>query len=136
MCERNGKQQFRRNLDEYVLNISSGMWQRLTHRKWQQFQVRQEDSKLFVGERHPDNEAVLPEGAALLAKSTLLPKFTRADVGGVSLAFYIGVGAIEIIVEDNRPDIARQIADQIRSRTEAAIYKRCTLWKAMDDAES
>lgn len=127
MCERNNKQVFRRNFDEYILNVTSGMWRRVTHRKWHQFKVCQEDGKLFVLERDPGTKGLLPAGAKMLAKSSLHPRFTRIDVGGVPVAFRVHVNAIEIVVEDDLPNVAREIAEQIRAKAEAAIHKHCIL---------
>lgn len=125
-----GKQVVRRNFDDYSLNVRSGIWQRVTNRKWHQFNVRQEDGKLFVLERDPKIEALLPDGAKVLAKSSLNPEFTRISVGGIPVAFAIGVSAIEIVVEDDLPDVALlHIVDQIRAKAEAAIHKPCILEK-------
>lgn len=125
--ESNGVQVLRRNFDDYVLNVASGSWRRATHRNWLQFKVRQEDKKLFVLERDPGIEAVLPEGARRLPKSSLYPRFTRIEVGGIPIALHLGVYAIEIVVEDDLPDIAREIAEQVRTKAEAAIHKPCIL---------
>jgi hypothetical protein len=128
--EHNGKQVFQRNFDDYRLNISSGTWRRLTNRKWHQFNVRQEDGKLFVLERHPKIEVLLPESAKVLPKSSVNPEFTRIDVGGVPIALAVGVMAIEIVVEDDLPELTLlEIAGQIRAKAEEAIRKPCILEK-------
>jgi hypothetical protein len=130
VVEHNGKQVFQRNFDDYSLNISSGIWRRLTNRKWHQFNVRQEDGKLFVLERHPEIKALFPEGAKILPKSSVSPEFTRIDVGGAPIAVAVGVMAIEIVVEDDLPEPALLgLAGQIRAKAEAAIHKACILEK-------
>jgi hypothetical protein len=101
------------------------------NRRWHQFKVRQEDGKPFILEQHPSIEALLPEGATLLAKSSLNPEFTRIAVDGIPLSFTVGIGAIEIIVEEDAPEeMLRRITEQIRAKTEAAIYRRCTMEKS------
>ena len=126
--EQEGKQVYRRNFDEYSLDVSSGVWRRVTNRKWHQFNVRQGDGKLFVLERNPPIKALLPEGSKLLAKSSLYQKFTRIAVEGIPLSFKVGISSIEIVVEDDIPEeMLLQIADQIRAKAEAAIRRPCTL---------
>jgi hypothetical protein len=129
--EHNGKQVYRRNFDEYSLDVSSGVWRRDTNRNWHQFKVRQEDGKAFILERHPSIEALLPEGATILAKSSFNPEFTRIAVNGIPLSFTVGIGAIEIIVEEDAPEeMLLRVTDQIRAKTEAAIRTRCTIEKS------
>jgi hypothetical protein len=118
--EYNGKQVFRGNFDDYSLDVRSGVWRRVTNRKWHQFNVCQEDGKLFVLGRNPPIEALLPEGTKILAKSGLNPEFTRIAVDGLPLSLSVGVSSIEIIVEDDMPEeMLLQLADQIRAKTQA-----------------
>jgi hypothetical protein len=126
LYERDGRQALRRNFDDYVLNVASGVWRRATHHKWHQFRVRQEDGKLFILEQRPEHDAIVPEGS-VLAKADGDPEFTRIKVEGVPVAFHVGVKVIEIVVEDDDSDTARRIAEQIRVKTEAAIHKPCIL---------
>jgi hypothetical protein len=129
--DHNGKQVYRRNFDEYGLDVSTGVWRRVTNRKWHQFKIRREDRKLFVLERHPSIEALLPDGAKILAKSSVTPEFTRIAVDGVPLSFTVGVSSIEIIVEEDMPEeMLLTLADQIRAKAEAAIHTRCTVEKS------
>lgn len=131
LCERNGKEEvFRYNSDDYVLNVGSGIWRRTTHRKWHQFKVYQEDGESFVLERSVDDEAVLPEGAVVLGESTLYQDFTRINVRGVPISFHVDIHAIEIVVEDDFPEVAYQIAEEIRAKAEAAIRTPCILEKS------
>ena len=126
--EHDGKQVYRRNFDEYSLDVCSGVWRRETNRKWHQFKVRQSDGKLFVLERHPPLEALLPEGTELLGKSALNPKFTQIEIDSVPISVAVGVSSIEIIIEADLPDkILLQIVDQIRAATEVAISTPCML---------
>lgn len=128
VVERNGKQVFQRNFDDYSLDIGSGEWRRVTNRKWHQFNVRQEDGKLFVLKQRLEIEALLPHGAKVLGKSSFNPEFTRIDVEGVPIALTVGVRDIEIIVEDDLPAVAlSEIADRVRAKAEAAIHRPCVL---------
>ena len=128
VLEQNGKQVFQRNFDDYSLDIRSGEWRRVTNRKWHQFNVRQEDGKLFVLERHLEIEALLPDGAKVLGTSSFNPEFTRIDVGGVPVALSVGVRDIEIIVEVDLPATAlTEIADRVRAKAEEAIHQPCVL---------
>lgn len=126
--EQNGKQVFLRNFDDYSLNIRSGEWQRVSKRKWHQFNVRQEDGELFVLERPPEVKALLPDGAKVLGKSSFDQEFTRIDVGGVAIALTVGVRDIEIIVEADLPETAlSEVADRVRAKAESAIHRPCIL---------
>jgi hypothetical protein len=77
------------------------------------------------------DEALLPEGTKILAKSSLNPEFTPIAVDGVLLSFSVGVSSIEIIVEDDMPEeMLLQLADQIRAKTGAGIHRPRKLEKS------
>ena len=44
---RNEKQEFRRNIEDYELNLRSGIWRRTTARNWRQYAVFREDRRFL-----------------------------------------------------------------------------------------
>jgi hypothetical protein len=57
---RGGKQQFLRNFDDYALDLSSGIWRRITARNWLRFNIRQADGGLFALKQDPEFKNILP----------------------------------------------------------------------------
>jgi hypothetical protein len=123
-----GKQRFRRNFEDYALDINSGVWRRLTDRNWRQFSIRSEEKMPFVlaRDRYPKAEALLPrsiEHTVMLCDTSDRARFV---IGGVPVALTIGVNAIEIIVEGDLPEeLLARMAEDVRSNAEAVIQSRC-----------
>ncbi len=121
-----GEQRYRRNVEDYALDIKSGAWRRLTNRNWRQFAIRQEDSGFFAREH-----GLRPEN--LVPRSLMLPlaaeeEWRRAQilVQGVPVSIIVGVRYIELIVEGELPsDVCTQVTEQVRINAEAAIKRPC-----------
>lgn len=128
--EQNGKQVLRRNFDAYSLDVGSGRWRRLTDGRWHQFRIRQKGEKLFVGQKRPAVEGILPEGAEALGPWSVNSDFTGIKFAGVEIGVLVRINAIEVVVGDDLPEaeIVR-IVDQIRAKAEVAIHKPCVLQK-------
>jgi hypothetical protein len=126
--ERDGKQRYRRNLEEYALDIRSRIWHRLTNRNWRQFSIRQADRGLFVLEQHPEREALLPRSIEHDVEPCDDWNRIRFVVQGVPVSVVIEVSEIEMTIEGALPDeIAGRIAEEVRASAEAAIQRQCIL---------
>jgi hypothetical protein len=126
--EQGGECRCRRNLEDYALNIRSGVWSRLTNRNWRQFSIRQEDHGLFVLESHPELEHLLPRRVEYTVEPSEDCDRTRIAIGGVPVSITVGVSDIEIIVEGDLPDaLAVRVAEEVRANTEVATRCRCVL---------
>lgn len=126
--ERDGKEHFRRNFDDYSLDVSSGVWRRLTSRNWRQFNIRQEDGKPFVLDRHPPAEALVPEGAKQSGMSSEDRNVVRFVIQGVPVSLKVGILQIEVILEEDLPDeMATRIAQEVRANVQRTIQRVCKI---------
>jgi hypothetical protein len=128
LVDHHGEFRFRRNFEDYALEIRSWTWSLLTNRDWQQFSIHQEDYALFVLERSPELVALLPHNIGY----TVIPcedlDRLRIVIEGVTVSITVDVSVIEIIVEGELPDnLALRLAEEIRANAEAAIHHRCVL---------
>jgi hypothetical protein len=126
--ERGGGQRYRRNVEDYALDVGSGVWRRLTNRNWRQFSIRQEDDGLFIQERRLSPENLVPRNTmrAVVAEE----KWNRAQilVKGIPVSIIVGVHDIEVIIEGDLPsEISVQVAEQVRVNAEAAIKRPCVV---------
>jgi hypothetical protein len=129
--ERGGKQRYRRNVEDYALELRSGVWRRLTNRNWHQFSVCQEDGQSF---------AVLPQ---LLRVKDLVPgkvelaaqqpegyRAARILVHDVPVLLEIRLGSVEVIVEGSLPDeMYARLSEAIRANAETFLKRPCVLRK-------
>ena len=123
--ERGGKQCFRRNFEDYALDIRSWVWQRTTNRNWREFSIRQEKGA-FLLDKKPKPEALLPRDI----ENAILPDDGKQDarfsVAGVPVSVTIGISRIAVVVEGSLPEtLSAQVVEEIRSNAEAAIQRRC-----------
>jgi hypothetical protein len=126
--ERDGKQVFRRNFDDYSLDVCRRIWRRLTSRNWRQFNIRMREGKLFVLDQHPPPEALVPHRAKPSAVPGTQPNVIRFVIDGAPVSLKVGVGEIEVIVEADLPDDAStRLAHEIRENVESAILRGCTI---------
>jgi len=126
--EQSGEQRHRRNVEDYALDLHSWVWRRLTNRNWRQFSICQEDKALFVLERHPEPEALLPRSVEHTVVQREESTATRIVVEGVSVSLRVGVSCIEVVVEGELPnDQSMRLAEEVRANAESAINRRCIL---------
>jgi hypothetical protein len=124
--ERNGEELYRQNVEEYALDIQSGVWRQLTHRNWRQFQVRPEDRKLLVLESRPKPKDLLPASIdhKVLACDDWMG--ARIAVNGVPFDLKVGASKVKVLIEGELDaNAAEKIIDEIRQRTEKAVGRRC-----------
>jgi hypothetical protein len=125
---KDGEQQYKRNLEDYALDLRTGIWSRLTTRNWRQFSIRQEDNRLFVLERGLNSENLIPRSV----ERNIVPdenwERVQIVIKGVPISLIVGVRCIELIVEGELPgDLCLRLAEEIRANAEAAIKHRCVL---------
>jgi len=126
--EQDGEIRFRRNVEEYALDIRSWNWRRLTDRNWPQFLIKPEDRDRFAPERYPKVEELWPRNI----EYAVIPCDDRRQswivVEGVTVSIIISPRNIEVIVEGGLPDdFPHRLAEEIRANAEAAIQRRCIL---------
>lgn len=123
------RQRFRRNIEDYTLDLTSGVWRRITARNWLQFRISQADRALFASKNDPGFENILPRNI----EYALIPiqerwRQARLLIAGVPVYVKLGVSVIEITVEGNLPpDLCARLTEEIRSNAEAAIQRPCIL---------
>jgi hypothetical protein len=126
--ERAGEQRYRRNVEDYALDVGSGVWRRLTNRNWRQFSICQEDGSLFVLNNDVKLKDLIPEGLERRAGTDGSYREGRFLVRGVPIRVIAGVRLIEIIVEGELPEeINRDMPEVFRSRVETLCKKKCVL---------
>lgn len=149
-----GKDQIRRNLEDYAYHVPSGTWKRVTDRGWRQFTIELDGrGDFYVGE-DDDSEGssadatsgdeyvtvslqlrnLVPRGAESFVpvsreEEDLRDTALRAMVGDVPVLVEVGFDGIEIVVEGHmEADAARAITEDLRRRIEAAgSGRRCVL---------
>jgi hypothetical protein len=126
--EAEGGQRFRRNVEEYALDIRSGDWRRLTNRNWRQFAICREDRGWFVLEHDPGPEALVPRSLEPQVEPGNDSDRVRIVLGGVPVSLTTDASEIRIIVEGELPgETALRMAEEVRANVEAAIQCRCVL---------
>jgi hypothetical protein len=130
-----GEQRFRRNFEDYALDMRSWVWRRLTNRNCRQFSIRPDDIKSFVLERkYPDPEDLLPQNIEHAVSPCEGKEDARFIVAGVPVSLtngasiIIGASFVEVVIEGNLPEaLAARLVEEIRANTEAAIQQKCTV---------
>jgi len=126
--EYSGEERYWRNVEDHALDLTSGLWRRLTHRNWRQFSVRQKDRGLFVLDQSPEPSAILPRRVEHRVVKCDGWNCAQIVVAGVSVRLVVGVDKIEIIVEGAlNGNMLSLVTEDIRSNVEAAIRRACIL---------
>jgi hypothetical protein len=121
-----GKQKIKRSVEEFALDPSSWTWRRTTNRNWFQVSICQEDGRLFVLERNPKPEDLLPSNMEYIVSPCEDWNVARIIVDGVSVSWKVGVSSIELIVEGNLPaEKSRRLAEEVRMRAETVVGSPC-----------
>jgi hypothetical protein len=128
LAVREDKQRFRRNVEEYELDLGTLAWRRTTDRNWPQYAIRRADGKWFVLDDRPDFEAFRPAGVPHEVLPPADWNTHRLAVGGVMVRFAIGVGEVEILVEGALAGgLADDLVEAARLHVEAAIGRECVV---------
>jgi hypothetical protein len=126
--ERDGNQRFRRNFEDYALDLSSRAWTRLTSRNWRQFRIRQEDRGAFVSERRPTPESLVPRGIHCRVVPGGKWNCCRIEIQGVQVSMTVAVPCVEVLVEGKLSDeICLHVAEGVRAQVEETIRRKCVL---------
>ncbi len=124
----NDGQKYRRNVNEYALDTNTWTWRRNTNRNWHQFSIRQEDKGIFVLDRRPKPQALLPRTVEHVVVPCEEWNGVRIVVDGIPVSLRVGVSFIDVIVEGDLPfEKSHQVAEEVRSNAEAAIGRRCVM---------
>jgi hypothetical protein len=126
--ESKGEHRYWRNVEDFALNIQSGVWHRLTNRNWHQFLIHREDWGDILLEHCPDLETLLPRIIELAAEPRRHWNQAQIVVGGVNVSLTVDVQEIRIVVEGHLSgESAVRFAEEVRGRTEATVQHRCVL---------
>jgi hypothetical protein len=126
--EYNGEQRYRRNFEDFNLDLNSGVWRRLTDRKWREFSICPADKKAFGLKRRPSPRALLPSGVEYSVAPTDEWNCSRIVIGGVPVSVFVDLFNVKVIVEGELPsDFTDRVAEEIRAKTDAAVQRRCVV---------
>jgi hypothetical protein len=126
--KREDGQQYRRSLEDYALDVSSWTWLRTTNRNWRQFSIRQENKGMFVMDRRPEPQALLPRAIKHIVTPCEEWNRTRIVIDGVPVSLRVGVSFIDVIIEGNLPpEISQRLAEEVRVNAEAIVGSRCVV---------
>jgi hypothetical protein len=126
--EQSGEWRFRRNFDEYELDPGSLVWRRLTNRNWRQFQIRQEDRRVFMLEDRPEPKSLVPSGIECSVVASKEWNQCLIRVEGIQVSLTVGVACIEIVFEGNLPEeMCMRIAQGVLTRAEETTHRKCVL---------
>jgi len=124
--EHNGEQRYRRNFDDFELDVSLGIWRRTTNRKRQQFSIRQQDKKLFLLERDVSPQNLVPGGIISELPEEDGHRKARTVIDGVPVLLICGISEIEVIIEgDLSGEAATKIVEQLRVNAEVSVKRPC-----------
>jgi hypothetical protein len=118
----------RRNLEEYALDVRSGVWGRVTNRNWPQFTIHRADRKVF--DERPEPEHLLPRTVdyVVLPRTKEQPEenVLVIAVEGLPVVVTVEFDEIWIVVQGELPDeLLLRVAEEMRSAAEAAIQQPC-----------
>lgn len=123
--DRESDHRFRRNLEDYSLDIRSGLWEQITNRNWRQFSIRRGDRKWF--DESPKPESLLPGNI----EHTVVPceddwRSALIVVKEVPISFTVEMDAVQVVVQgDLSSELLLRIIEGVRSNAEAAIQAPC-----------
>lgn len=121
-------QRYKRNVEDYALDLKSDAWKRLTNRNWHQFSVEQEDGGLFVLDHDVRVQDLIPDGLERVSVTEGGHREARFLVRGVPIRVIAGVKWIEIVVEGDLPGkIYLEMPEVFRSRVETLCKKKCVV---------
>jgi hypothetical protein len=125
--ENKGGRRYKRNVEDYALDLRSGIWKRLTDRNWRQFSIKQQDGGLFVLDHGVRARDLVPQGFEHISAKEG-HREAKFLVRGVPIRVISGVKWIEIVVEGDLPEeILREIPEVFRNRIEILCKKKCVL---------
>jgi len=128
VVERDGKQRFRRNVEEYTLDANSLIWRRLTNRNWLQFSIRQENGRWFDWRKQMNGERLVPDAFENTVDPRTDWRRARFLAQGVPVSIAIEGRKIEVIIEGDLPlELVGCITEGVRANAEAILQVPCVL---------
>jgi hypothetical protein len=125
---KDGKQRFRRNNEEFSLDVSTGIWMQTTTRNWPQWSIVQEDGGLFLLDHDVRIKDLIPADLERIPAEDASYREMRFLLRGVPIRVVVGANAVEIVAEGELPgEIRRQLPEVFRSRVEALSKKKCVV---------
>ena len=125
---RNGKQRFKRNNEEFLLDIGTGVWTRTTSRNWPQWSIGQEDGGVFLLNHGIRVQDLVPQGVERISATDESYCEAKFLMRGVPIRVIAGVRWIEIIAEGDLPEqLCREVPEVFRRRVEALCKKKCVV---------
>ena len=147
--EKGGEERIRRNFDDFLYDPAAGVWKRLTHRRWRQFSICNQENKVFMkgppftgccgmeGESWKGEAPEIPdfgdtfvfiEPEALFPRrfeyeTVLSEEFSLEDrvvVAGVPVSIKLSSCSIEIVIEGDMVEgMAASLVQDIKQGVEA-----------------
>jgi len=125
---RNGKERFKRNNEEFSLDIRAGVWTQTSSRNWPQWSIGQEGGGVFVSDHKVRARDLAPPGVEHISTTEESHGEARFLLRGVPIRVIAGVRWIEVIAEgDLTEQLCREVPEVFRSRVEALCNKRCVV---------
>ncbi len=125
---RNGKQRFKRNNEEYILDTRTGAWKQSTSRNWPQWSIGQERGGVFVLDHAVRARDLVPPGVERISATEVSYGEARFLLRGVPIRVIAGVRWIEIIAEGDLPEqLCREVPETFRRRVETLCKKKCVV---------
>ena len=123
---KDGKQRFKRNNEEFSLDIRTGTWAQITNRNWPQWSIGQEDGGAFILDHGVRLRDLVPEGLERICASDEREREARFLLRGVPIRVIAGVRRIEIVAEGDLPEqLCREIPEVFRRRVESLCKRKC-----------
>lgn len=125
---KDGKQRFKRNNEEYSLDIATGAWTQITNRNWPQWSIGQEGGGVFVLDHAVHVGDLVPPGVERIPATEESYGEARFLLRGVPIRVIAGVRWIEIVAEGELPEqLCREVPETFRRRVEALCKKKCVV---------
>ena len=119
---KNGKQRFKRNNEEFSLDIRTGTWTQITRRNWPQWSIGQEDGGAFILDQGVRLRDLVREGLERSSASDETDREARFFLRGVPIRVIAGVRWIEIIAEG---DLTEQLCSEVSEVFRRGGWNRC-----------
>jgi hypothetical protein len=127
LVERSGDRRFRRNVEEYELDLGALVWRRTTDRNWPQFAIRPADGTLITYPHSPDFEDFRPAEVP----HEVVPRDgrdSRLSVHGITVRFNANMVEAEVLIEGKLPaETVTELLEQTRRYVEAATGRACVV---------
>ena len=120
---RDGHQSYKRNIEEYSLNVQTSSWKRETKRNWSQITFRQEDGGLFALDR-----AIRP--------TDLIPRDIEFEKIAYNHArFLLGTASVQLIVSVSQKKSSSRVSCRNRKKWNWRTLLR-RMWKRSPNASA